>query len=161
MAIVKFQRPTPGTPLFANLPGMEALPNRLRRLLEEPFFGMEPTFSQTIGVMPPAEIVENKNELVLTLELPGMTKKDVEVAFEDGVLAIRGEKTETRKEGDEERKYHLWERTYGSFTRSFTLPNTVDPTAIVAAFENGILTVKLPKTAEAKAKGRKIEVSEK
>ncbi len=161
MAIVKFQRPTPSTPLFANLPGMEVLPNRLRRLLEEPFFGMEPTFTQTIGVMPPAEIVENKNEIVLTLELPGMTKKDVEVAFEDGVLTIRGEKTETRKEGDEERKYHLWERTYGSFTRSFTLPNTVDPTAIAAAFENGILTVKLPKTAEAKAKGRKIEVTEK
>lgn len=161
MAIVKFQRPTPNTPLFANLPGMEALPNRLRRLFEEPFFGMEPAFTQTIGVVPPAEIVENKNELVLTLELPGMTKKDVEVAFEEGVLTIRGEKTETRKEGDEERKYHLWERTYGSFTRSFTLPNTVDPTAIAAAFENGILTIKLPKTAEAKAKGRKIEVVEK
>ena len=161
MAIVKFQRSTPSTPLFANLPGMEALPNRLRRLLEEPFFGMEPTFSQTIGVMPPAEIVENKNELVLTLELPGMTKKDVEVAFEDGVLTIRGEKTETRKEGDEERKYHLWERTYGSFTRSFTLPNTVDPTAIGASFENGILSIRLPKTAEAKARGRKIEVTEK
>ncbi len=158
MAIVKFQRTTPATPLFA---GMEALPNRIRRMFDDAFFGMEPSVAQTIGLMPPAEIVENKNELVLTLELPGMTKKDVEVDFEDGVLTIRGEKTETRKEGDEERKYHLWERTYGGFTRSFTLPNTVDPTGIAAGFENGVLTVKLPKTPEAKAKGRKIEIAEK
>lgn len=157
MAIVKFPRLSPATP-FAAIPGMEALPNRIRRMFDDAFFGVEPSYPETIGLVPPAEIVENKGELLLNLELPGMTKKDVEVVFEDGVLTIRGEKAETRKEGDEERKYLLWERTYGAFTRSFTLPNTVDPAGIAATFENGVLTVKLPKTAEAKAKGKKIEI---
>ncbi len=157
MAITKF-RPTPAASLF---PVMENLPNRLRRMFDDAFYGMEPVYTQAIGLVPPAEIVESKEELILTLELPGMLKKDVDISVEEGVLTIKGEKLEERKEGDEERKYHLWERTYGTFTRSFALPNTVDTTKIIAAFTNGVLTVKLPKTVEAKAKGRKIEVLEK
>lgn len=161
MAIVKFPRLTPSAPVFSGIPGMEALPNRIRRMFDDAFFGIEPGMPETIGVVPPAEVVETKNELLLNLELPGMNKKDVAVDYEDGILTIHGEKTQERKEGEEERKYLLWERTYGSFTRSFTLPSTVDPTAIAASFENGVLTVKLPKTPEAKAKGRKIEIVEK
>lgn len=160
MALTKF-RPTPATSIFSPLPVMENLPNRLRRMFDDAFFGMEPVFNQTIGLIPPAEIVEAKDELILTLELPGMAKKDIEIAIDEGVLTIKGEKLELRKEGEEDRKYHLWERTYGTFTRSFTLPNTVDATKIAAEFENGVLTVKLPKTLEAKTKGRKIEVVEK
>lgn len=157
MALTKF-RPTPA---FPALPAMENLPNRLRRMFDDAFFGMEPVYNQAIGLVPPTEIFEAKDELVITIELPGMTKKDVDISIDEGVLTIKGEKVEVRKEGDEDRKYHLWERTYGSFTRSFTLPNTVDLTKITAEFENGVLLVKLPKTLEAKTKGRKIEVVEK
>ena len=72
------------------------------------------------------------------------------------VLTIGGEKSEERTEGDEERKYHLWERRYGSFQRSFTLPRTVKADDIRAHFDHGILRVMLPKVPE--AKGRKIEI---
>ena len=158
MALTKF-RPTPATSIFSPLPVMENLPNRLRRMFDDAFFGMEPVFNQTIGLIPPAEIVEAKDELILTLELPGMAKKDIEIAIDEGVLTIKGEKLELRKEGEEDRKYHLWERTYGTFTRSFTLPGTVDAEKIRAESKDGVLTIALPKKAEAKPRSIQVKVS--
>ena len=78
------------------------------------------------------------------------------IELENNVLSISGQKAEERTEGDEERRYHLWERRYGSFQRSFTLPRTVKGDDIRAHFEHGILRITMPKVPE--AKGRKIEI---
>jgi HSP20 family protein len=106
---------------------------------------------------PSVNVAETADEMVFTAELPGMNRDQVSIELEQNVLTISGEKTEERTEGDEERKYHLWERTYGSFHRSFTLPRPVNGAEATARFENGILEIRLPKAPE--AKGRKIEIS--
>jgi len=105
---------------------------------------------------PPVNVEESKEELVLTAELPGIAEDDISIELENNVLTISGEKLETREEGSEERRYHLWERRYGAFQRSFTLPRTVKADEIRATYDHGILEVHLPKVAE--AKGRKIQV---
>ncbi len=104
--------------------------------------------------MPPVNVSENGEYLRLEAELPGLREEDIEIEFENNILTIRGEKTEEREE--EEERFHVWERQYGSFQRSFTLPRSVRGDDITAKFENGILTVMLPKTPE--AKGRKIHI---
>lgn len=106
---------------------------------------------------PAVSVSEGKDELLLTAELPGLAEDDISIEYENNVLTISGEKTEERKEEDEDRNYHVYERSYGSFSRSFTLPRTVDGNGIVATFDNGVLTVTLPKVAE--AKGRRISIS--
>jgi HSP20 family protein len=149
-------------PLFGNVAReMNEVQNRLRRFWDDPFLTEGLTIPEAVGWMPAVEIEETADELVLTVELPGMTKENVEVAFEDDVLTIRGEKKEEHREPNGERRYHVWERTYGAFQRTFTLPRTIEPTKIVAEFNNGVLVVKMPKTALAKAKGRKIEIAAK
>jgi HSP20 family protein len=85
-----------------------------------------------------------------------MDESNVTVELENNVLTVSGEKTEERTEGEEERRYHLWERSYGAFKRSFTLPRTVSSDEAKATFENGVLTVRLPKVEE--AKGRRIQI---
>jgi HSP20 family protein len=114
-----------------------------------------------VGWLPSVQIVESKDELTLTAELPGMKESDIDMSIDDGLLTIRGEKTEERKESDEEKKFLLFERSYGSFQRSFALPRTVDVSKITAEFDKGVLEVHLPKTTEAKAKGQKIEIKPK
>jgi HSP20 family protein len=84
-----------------------------------------------------------------------MSIEDVEIEIENNVLSLRGEKKETREEKDD-RRYHLWERCYGSFERSFTLPRTVKTDEISAQFKDGILHIQMPKAPEAKS--RKISI---
>lgn len=104
--------------------------------------------------LPKVDIFENQENLVLEAELPGMTRDDFELSFENNTLTLKGErKFEKKDEGD---NYHRVERAYGSFTRSFTLPNTVTVDGVTAEFNNGILHVSLPKREETKA--RKIEI---
>lgn len=95
---------------------------------------------------PAVDIREDDRELTILAELPGIQPEQVEVTCDNGVLTIRGEKSETRKQGHE-RRYHLVERTYGSFARSFQLPQGVDESKIAAGFENGVLQVRIPKAA--------------
>ena len=108
-----------------------------------------------IAWRPAVNVEETKDELIVTAELPGLTSQDVDVEVANGVLTLRGRKEE-EKEESEDRRYHLWERRYGSFARSFTLPVGVQQEGIEAEFQDGILRVRLPKAQE--AKGRKIEV---
>jgi HSP20 family protein len=104
---------------------------------------------------PRVDVWENSDSLVLEAELPGMTKDDFELSFENNMLTLKGErKFEKKSEGD---NYHRIERGYGSFARSFTLPATVTAEGARAEFENGILRVSLPKREETKA--RKIEIT--
>jgi HSP20 family protein len=113
-----------------------------------------------MGVMraPSADVMETREEIRVSLELPGMRPDDVEVNLENNVLTITGEKREERKEDDREDRWHLSERRYGRFTRSFVLPRDVDQDRIHASFENGVLTVAIPKSEKAKA--RRIEISD-
>jgi HSP20 family protein len=139
---------------------MDEMQNRLRRFFNEGFpEGMTPT--EPLGWIPTVEIVEKPEEIILKAELPGMTKDDIELTFEDDVLVLRGEKKEEKFEDADERRYHLWERSYGAFRRAFVLPRTIDTTRIVAEFKDGILTVKMPKSEQEKIRGRKIEIMKK
>lgn len=104
----------------------------------------------------PTEVHETSDAIRFAIELPGMRPEDVEVTIENNVLMISGEKKFERQEGKEEGEYRLFERRYGRFTRSFTVPPTVDPNRIQANFEDGVLKVVLPKTEEAKP--RRIQV---
>lgn len=104
--------------------------------------------------IPPVDIAEEKETIVLTAELPGFKEDQVQIQMEGNILTIRGErKFEEEKEG---RNFHRVERAYGQFVRSFTLPNNVDREQIRASFDNGLLRIELPKTAEARPREIKI-----
>ena len=95
---------------------------------------------------PAVDIRETESELRVELELPGLNPEDVEITAENGILTIRGEKRSERKE-DEQSRYHVVERTYGAFMRTFQLPQGIDEDQIAADFDNGILSLRIPKTA--------------
>jgi len=165
MALVRFTRRQPrinfpglsGAPTFPLLDDVE---NRMGRFIErafnEPFGGG--LLPEPMGWVPAMDIVETAKELTLTAELPGIDQKDVDVSIEDGLLTIRGEKAEERKEGEDDKKFYLYERTFGSFQRSFALPPMIDVANVTGAFENGVLKLHMPKTADVKPKGRKIDI---
>jgi HSP20 family protein len=132
-----------------DLAGMEI--DRLNRMFSD-FYGE--SFGRTWA--PPVDIYETPaHEVVLKAELPDMKREDIHVTFENNVLTLTGERKfdeETRKDS-----FQRMERHYGSFSRSFTLPATIDATRISAAYKDGVLTIRLPQREEAKPK--QIEVS--
>jgi len=130
---------------------MFGLRREIDRLFEDTFGGD----TRRSGWAPAVDIREDNKEIVLEVELPGIKPSEVEVTAENGVLTIRGEKQSTSTEGGEGR-YHVVERTFGSFTRSFQLPVGVDERRIEADFADGLLNVRIPKTALAQA--RRIEI---
>jgi HSP20 family protein len=99
---------------------------------------------------PPVDILEKRDRIVLTAELPGFTEDQIRLLFEDGLLTLEGERR-FEKEVDEAR-YHCVERSYGRFSRSFRIPANVDEERITAGFQNGLLVVELPKREEARPK---------
>lgn len=105
---------------------------------------------------PAIDFVENDKAYLVTVELPGMTEKDVEIKLSNHHLSIRGEKTEEKKE--EGADYYLSERSYGAFSRLFRVPEGVDASGISAEMKAGILTVTLPKTPEAKEQEKMIKI---
>jgi HSP20 family protein len=116
----------------------------LRREIDRLF---DDTFARDGNTFTPAvDIKENDNEIRLELELAGLKPEDVEIIAENGVLTVRGEKRSERKEGDETR-YQVIERTYGTFMRTFQLPQGIDEDQIKADFDNGVLTLHIPKAA--------------
>jgi HSP20 family protein len=104
---------------------------------------------------PSVDIYENKDQIVLEAELPGMKQEDFDLSIENNVLTLRGERKFEKT--DETDNYHRVERSYGAFTRSFTLPQTVSAEGANAEYNNGVLRVTLPKREETKA--RRIQVS--
>ena len=154
MALIRMTRRAPVAPVSNSF--LDDLPDRIRQMLEGSL-ALEPVTA--VGWMPAVDIVERPDALVVTAELPGLMAKEVDVSVDDGVLTISGEKEEEKKEGAEDSQYYVFERRYGSFRPSFTLPNAVDVDKISAEFDNGLLTVVLPKTENVKARGKKISVS--
>jgi HSP20 family protein len=107
---------------------------------------------------PAVDITEDEDEFLITADLPEVAKDDVKVAVRDGVLTISGHREKKVEEEDKKKKFHRVERSYGSYTRSFRLPDAVDPEGVDAKFDNGVLTVHLPKTEEPKSDAREIAV---
>jgi HSP20 family protein len=133
---------------------LDQITYRLSQMFEP--VSKEPMAPSTGAWIPPVSVEETEHELILVGELPGMKPADVEVQLENNVLTISGSKTEYRNEGEEHRRYHVWERSYGSFERSFRLPYTVRADDISASFEDGLLRIRMPKAPEART--RRIEV---
>jgi HSP20 family protein len=106
--------------------------------------------------MPDTDVIERENEIQVICELPGMRKDEVEISLENNVLTITGEKHEQRTEGDEKSTYHMSERRWGRFSRSFVLPREVDQERIEARFEDGVLAITIPKSE--RARPRRIEI---
>ncbi len=98
---------------------------------------------------PNIDVVESENEAVITAELPGVAREDVDLSFDNDRLILSGEKKAERTEEDKDKKYRLVERSYGSFRRAIPLPFKADADAIKAAFDNGVLTVTVPKSRDA------------
>ncbi len=123
-----------------------------RTLDLEPFWRGELSWAKA----PAIDVAERDNGYELTAELPGMDASNIEVKYADNLLTIKGEKKEEKEE--KKKGYYMSERRYGSFQRSLRLPNGIDADKIAASFKNGVLTVTLPKTAEAQKSEKKITV---
>ncbi len=134
-----------------------SLRGEIERLFDE-FAGLLPTRGREgrSGVWAPAvDIKENADSFIVTAELPGMSKDEINVEVENGTLTIKGERRFEKKEEGE--NYHFIERSYGSFYRSFGLPKNVSADSISAEYKDGVLHINLPKAEEVKAKKVSIE----
>jgi HSP20 family protein len=132
---------------------------RLNRILDEAFAGL-PFPEQggnilTAGWVPATDVSEDANTIQIAMELAGVNPEDVRISLEGNVLTIRGEKRQEDEENSE--RVHRIERIYGMFERAFVLPNTADPERIEAQYENGVLTVSIPKVE--RARPREIRVN--
>ena len=126
--------------------------DEMARLFEDRRFAS----GESVGWTPACDIYEDEEGVSLRFELAGVDPKDVDIRFENGVLTLRGDRKLEREENRE--NYHRVEMAYGTFTRSFSLPGTIDPEKIKAESKNGILTVHLPKRPEAKPKSIQVKV---
>lgn len=104
---------------------------------------------------PSVDVAETQEKIIVRAEVPGMKQEDIQIEFENGRLTLRGERKLEKEEGT---TWHRVERNYGSFSRSFTMPRTVDPEKITASYRDGILQVEVPKKEEAKPKNIRITV---
>jgi HSP20 family protein len=146
MALIKYSP-------FADLetfPGLKAFEDTMNRLFSEP---------SGRPWVPPVDIMETENELVVKADVPDVKFEDIDVHIENGTLTLRGER-KFEKKTDGKGGYHRVERSYGAFERAFTLPDTVDPEHVKAEYKNGTLTVTLPKKEVAKPRQVKVEVSQ-
>src|SRR5256885_14101619 len=133
------------------------LQDRVNRIFRQSFSpeGSDEALT-TSNFAPPVDVYEDEHNVSLKIEVPGIDERDINVSIENNTLTVRGER---RFEKDEkEENFHRVERMYGSFTRSFTLPNTVDPEQVSAHYEKGVLKIGLAKKAEAKPKLIKVNV---
>jgi HSP20 family protein len=125
------------------------------RLLNNFFNDLQGEEVSNRGWMPPVDIQETEDAYQLHAELPGLTRDDINITLENNVLRLSGER-KFEKEAKKD-SYHRIERTYGAFTRAFTLPHQVEAEGVQATFENGVLTITVPKAEQAKP--RKISIS--
>jgi HSP20 family protein len=134
------------------------LQDRMNRLFEDSL-SRNKVFEESLTTSiwsPPVDIYETDSSIILNAELAGLTKNDVSIEIKDSTLILRGER---RFEKDvKEENYHRIERSYGSFSRTFSLPHTVDQTKVTASFKDGLLEIVIPKTKDARPK--QIEIKE-
>jgi HSP20 family protein len=134
------------------------LQNRINRAFSEASGRHDEGLMNTGTWVPPVDIYENgRHELVLTAELPDMTREDIAITVDQGILTLKGEKRFSNEAKEEQ--FHRIERHYGSFSRSFSLPPTVDTAKVAAEYKNGVLTIRLPLREEAKPRQIKVDVA--
>lgn len=167
---VKTENDSAPTPIHNWVAPFDSLRREIDRLFDDfrPFdfrfssarslFGVDPRKSQEgpYAIAPAMDLVEKDGEYEVTAELPGIDEKNVEISLSNRTLTVKGEKSEEKER--KEKDYFLSERRYGSFHRSFPLPDSVDSEKVEATFSKGVLTIRLPKTAEAQKPAKKIEV---
>ena len=155
MRLVRFQNPmTAAWPSFNRLSDLR---EEIDRLFESPLSELTRTTSVFGGWTPAVDLFEDKDNVTVKAELPGMKKEDVEVTLHDGTLSISGERRSEKKV--EEADVFRSERYFGRFQRTISLPSAVAPDEVKADYKDGILTVTLPKTEEAKPKQISVNVS--
>ena len=131
--------------------------NRMNRLFRESYSPEGPEEAlTTTSFAPPVDIYEDEHNITLKMEAPGIDEKDIDVRVEGNTLNVRGERKLEKDEKEE--NYRRMERQYGCFTRSFTLPSSVDPGQVSAHFDKGVLKINLAKKVEAKPKQIKVSV---
>lgn len=164
-SLIPWRRGRGAAPARAEESPFDALHREMTSLFDSFFRDVEQTFrgwpawrGAPAFVSPSVEVSETDDEVRVTAELPGLTEKDVEVSVDNDVLILRGEKKQEREE--KKRSYHLVERAYGRFEREIPLPAGLDLDKVEAKFKNGVLTVVLPKTPEAKSQRRVVPVKE-
>ena len=134
-----------------------ALQNRMNSLFQDFNRGNDGSdLMTTASFVPPVDIYEDEHKITLKLEVPGMKESDLDIQLENNMLTVKGERKFENEEKEE--NFHRIERRYGSFFRSFTIPNTVNPETVKANYEAGVLRIELEKRAEAKPKQIKVEV---
>ena len=132
-----------------------SLQDRMSRLFHDSFGDREEALT-TSTFAPPVDVYEDEHNLTLKIEVPGIDEKDIDVRVENNTLTVHGERKFEKEEKEE--NYRRVERQYGSFTRSFTLPNVVDAEKVSANYDKGVLKITLAKKAEAKPKQIKVNV---
>ena len=144
-------------PFRSPLADMAVLQNRLNSIFND--FAMPEGERESLAMgnfIPPVDVYEDAQQLVLKLEVPGIKQEDLDVRVENQTLTVKGERKFEKDEKEE--NFHRIERRYGTFTRTFTLPQTVDTNAVKASYDNGVLTVSLAKKEAAKPKQVKVEI---
>ena len=142
--------------MLSNFRGTSNLQDQLNRLFNDAFERTRQESNLTAWA-PAVDIYENEQELVVKADLPDIDPKDLDIRVENNILSIRGERKFEKKVNEE--NYLRVERAYGSFSRSFSLANTVNPDGIKADYQNGVLTLVLPKREEAKPKQIRVNVA--
>ncbi len=139
------------------LKDLMALQERMNRLFEETFSRGSPE-AEAGSWSPPVDILEKGEEVILKMEIPEVDQEDMDIKIEGNVLTIKGERK--LEEGTTKDDYHKLERPHGWFSRSFSIPNTIDPGKVKASYKDGILRVTLPKKEETKPRQIMVEVDE-
>ncbi|MDT8071113.1 MAG: Hsp20/alpha crystallin family protein [Terriglobia bacterium] len=136
---------------------MATLQDRMNRLFNDQFGAITHDEALTGAFVPPVDVYEDENSIQVRLEVPGIDEKDIDIRLENNLLTVGGERKFEKDEKEE--NFHRVERRYGSFTRSFTLPATVNPEDVQADYDKGVLKIRLAKRAEAKPKQIKVNVN--
>ena len=132
------------------------LQDRINRVFRDSYSASQDDSLATSSFAPAVDVYEDEHKVSLKIEVPGIDEKDIDVRVENNTLTVHGERKIEKEEKEE--NYRRVERQYGSFTRSFTLPQTVDTENVSATYDKGVLKITLPKKAEAKPKQIKVNI---
>jgi HSP20 family protein len=136
---------------------LSSLQNRVNSLFQDYGRGSQDELTTSGSFIPAVDVYEDEHKVVLKLEVPGVKQEDLDVQVENMTLTVRGQRSFEKEEKEE--NFQRIERRYGSFSRSFTLPNTIDTENVNASYDNGVLKLELAKREEAKPKQIKVNVS--
>jgi len=138
---------------------LNTLQNRVNSLFQDYGRSNQEELTTSGSFVPAVDVYDDEHKVILKLEVPGVKQEDLDVQVENQTLTVRGQRTFEKEEKEE--NFQRIERRYGSFSRSFTLPNTIDTQSVKADYENGILKIELAKREEAKPKQIKVNIGSK